>query len=353
MDASSDWRARCRAEPRAWLVTGAAGFIGSHLVEELLGLGQTVRGLDDLSTGSRTNLESVRARVGAADWERFEWIQGDVRSAADCERACAGAPLVLHQAALGSVPRSLADPASTFAVNVDGFRQLFEAARRAGSPRVVYASSSSVYGDHPEPTRREDVLGAPLSPYAASKRMGEVWAAAARSAWGQDSIGLRYFNVFGPRQSASGAYAAVIPRWIAALSDGARVEVFGDGTASRDFCPVANVVQACVVAALAPKFPLEIEPVFNVGLGRRTTLAELFVALRDGLAARGAPCAGHALLASPERPGDVRHSLADLERATRVLGYRPEVDFEAGIAHVLDAARSVVGAEPTTASDRA
>jgi UDP-N-acetylglucosamine 4-epimerase len=327
-------REELRTTPRAWLVTGAAGFIGSHLVEELLSLGQRVRGLDDFSTGHPANLEDIAARVGAEAFGRFEFVEGDIRDTASCEKACNGGPLVLHQAALGSVPRSLADPKTSFEANVDGFVNLLEAARQAGAQRFVYASSSSVYGDHPGLPKIEEEIGQPLSPYAATKRIDEIWADTYFRAYGLEVVGLRYFNVVGPRQDPHGPYAAVIPRWIEALCKGETVQIFGDGETSRDFCPVANAVQANVLSAVAP--PDACGRSFNVALGGRTNLTELFGLIRDGLAGLGLDCAGVEASYEDFRPGDVRHSLADLTAAKQLLGYSPQVDFPEGVRLTLE-----------------
>ncbi|MGH0032260.1 MAG: SDR family oxidoreductase [Myxococcota bacterium] len=325
----TDLQGRLRADPQAWLVTGAAGFIGSHLVESLLGLGQTVRGVDDFSTGHAANLEDVADRVGPEASARFELLEGDLRDPAVCEKACEGAPRVLHQAALGSVPRSVADPVTSFGANVTGFVNLLEAARTAGVPRFVYASSSSVYGDHPGLPKVEDQVGEPLSPYAATKWLDEVWARIYHRSYGMPVVGMRYFNVFGPRQDPHGPYAAVIPRWIEALVAGETPRIFGDGETSRDFCPVANVVQANLLAAFAEDDALG--RAYNVALGGRTNLTELFTLLRDGLAATGVDCGHIEAVYEDFRPGDVRHSLADLAAARKQLGYEPEVDFPTGV----------------------
>ena len=322
-------RSRLREQPREWLVSGAAGFIGSHLVAELLRLGQRVRGLDDFSTGSRANLEHVGEEVGSEALARFEFLEGDICDAAVCEEACRGGPLILHQAALGSVPRSLEDPKRSFSANVDGFVNLLEAARQAGSPCFVYASSSSVYGDDPELPKVESGIGSPLSPYAATKRIDEIWANTFATCYGMAVVGLRYFNVFGPRQDPEGPYAAVIPRWIEELCDGRAPSIFGDGETSRDFCPVANVVQANLLAAHAP--PEALGRSFNVALGGKTSLTELFLALRAGLAAQGLDCGDVEARYEDFRPGDVRHSLADLSDARSLLGYEPAMDFAEGI----------------------
>lgn len=322
--------AELEQRPRQWLVTGGAGFIGSHLVEWLLAHGQRVRVLDDLSTGTRENLDRVRALVGAAAWEACDVIVGDIREPAACAAATAGCELVLHQAALGSVPRSIADPAATHAVNVDGTVNVLLAARDAGVRTVVFASSSSVYGDDTNATKREDTLGRPLSPYALSKRVCELYADTFFRTFGLRTVGLRYFNVVGPRQRPDGPYAAVVPRWIAALTEGAVPLVYGDGSTSRDFCPVANVVQANVLAALGADDAAG--RVFNVALGKRTTLLELFAMLRDGCAAAGFDCAGVEPVHHDFRPGDVRHSLADTSAAASWLGYAPQIDLADGLA---------------------
>ena len=329
-----DVRAELRERPRRWLVTGAAGFIGSHLVEELLRLGQIVRGLDDFSTGSRANLEDVAARVGSEQYHAFDFVEGDIRDPATCAAACTDAPLVLHQAAFGSVPRSIADPVMSFGANVAGFVNLLEAARGAGCERFVYASSSAVYGDDPGLPKVEGEIGEALSPYAATKRIDEVWANVYFRTFEMPVLGMRYFNVFGPRQDPDGPYAAVIPRWIEALCNGSQPQIHGDGETSRDFCPVANVVQANLLAALAP--PEALGRAFNVALGGRTTLTELFTAIRDGLATLGVDCASVEPAHQDFRPGDVRHSLADLSVARKLLGYEPEVDFPSGVRTTLE-----------------
>jgi UDP-N-acetylglucosamine 4-epimerase len=323
--------ARLRSDPKRFLVTGAAGFIGSHLVEALLGLGQTVVGLDDFSTGSRANLEDAlgrRAPPGAP--AAFRFIEGDIRDAQVCRDAARGADVVLHQAALASVPRSMKDPLSTHSVNVDGFVKVALAARDAGVHRVVYASSSSVYGDDESQPKTEERIGRPLSPYAATKFIDEVYAATFRRTHGIESVGLRYFNVFGPRQDPAGPYAAVIPRWVENLLEGTQCVAFGDGTASRDFCFIDNVVQANLLAACTPQAML-VHEVFNVACGARTTLRELFAAIRTSVA-RDAPDAARAELRfDPPRPGDIPHSLASIERARNVLGYEPSHDLARGM----------------------
>lgn len=319
-------RERLRTEPRTWLVTGAAGFIGSHLVETLLSLGQRVTGLDNFATGHRRNLEAVHAAVGEGAWANFHFLEADIRDPAACAAACEGVQIVLHQAALGSVPRSLADPATTNAVNVAGFLNMLVAARDAKVSRFVYAASSSTYGDHPGLPKVEDRIGRPLSPYAVTKYVNELYADVFARSYGLRSIGLRYFNVFGPRQDPDGAYAAVIPRWCAALCDGREVRIHGDGETSRDFCYVANAVQANLLAACTGREDA-LDTVYNVAVGDRTTLVELFDTLRGHLAP-SAPDAVH----GDFRAGDVRHSQADIGRARERLGYAPSHDVRAGLA---------------------
>ena len=323
-DRYEEIRAELAAAPRTWVVTGAAGFIGSHLVEALLGLGQRVVGLDDFSTGRRRNLrEAVDANAGSR--ARFRLIRADVRDAAACRAACAGAHHVLHQAAVASVPRSVADPLETYAVNLGGTLNVLQAARAEGVGRVVYASSSAVYGDLRAVPHREERLGAPLSPYALSKRDAEAWAALFARLYGTEAVGLRYFNVFGPRQDPEGPYAAVVPAWTRALLRGEPCVVHGDGGATRDFVPVADVVRANLLAAVAA-LPGEAR-VFNVGAGRATSLEALFALLRDAVAELRPEVRFAAAVHDAAREGDVRDSRADLSRITAALGYRPTGDL--------------------------
>ena len=309
------------AEPLTWTVTGCAGFIGSNLVEALLESGQRVVGLDNFATGYRHNLDDVTERVGEDAASRFTFLEGDIRDLDACRRACAGADVVLHQAALGSVPRSIEDPLATHAVNVDGFVNMLVAARDAGVGRFVYASSSSVYGDHPGLPKVEAEIGTPLSPYAVSKRTDELYARTFQDHYGLEVIGLRYFNVFGRRQDPSGAYAAVIPKWIGQLLDGDRPAIFGDGETSRDFCYIANVVQANLRSGVAPSDATG--TVYNIAYGDRTTLNELYAAIVQNIEAERPELTLPDADYGPFRSGDVRHSLADIGRARARLGYAP------------------------------
>ncbi len=332
-----------RAGARGWLVTGAAGFIGSNLVETLLRGGQHVVGLDNFATGFRRNLDEVRALVGEDAWRRFRFVEGDLCDEAACREAVTGAggagvDVVLHQAALGSVPRSIEQPLRSFAANVDGFVKLLEAARQAGVRRFVYASSSSVYGDHEALPKVEPQVGKVLSPYAATKAANELFADTWARVYGMTCVGLRYFNVFGPRQDPDGAYAAVVPRWVASLLAGEPVWINGDGLTSRDFCYVANAVQANLRAGLVESLPAPHE-VFNVAVGERTTLLELFEAIRRALVAADPGLAAKLTGVEPRfrdfRAGDVRHSLADVGSARRLLGYAPTHRLDEGLADAI------------------
>lgn len=323
-----------RRNPRTWLVTGAAGFVGSNLVERLLKLRQEVVGIDNFATGHRRNLEEAVARGGDGSGGTFRFVEGDVRDLDLCRELCREADYVLHEAALGSVPRSLERPLDTHEANATGSLSVLVAARDAGVRRVVYASSSSCYGDHEALPKVEDRVGKPVSPYGASKLAGELYAQVFARSYGMEAIGLRYFNVFGRRQDARGPYAAVIPKWVGSLLRGETCHINGDGETTRDFCYVDNVVQANLLAATAD---LETGPdgglheVYNVACGERTTLNELFGLIR-GFVARHEPAAADA---EPEyrdfRPGDIRHSEADIGKARRELGYRPTHDVREGL----------------------
>ena len=318
------------ATPRRWLVTGAAGFIGSNLVEALLMLDQNVVGLDNFATGHRRNLDEVLAEVGGDRAARFAFIEGDITRLADCQRACAGVDFVLHQAALGSVPRSIENPIATNAANIDGFLNMLVAARDAGVSRFVYAASSSTYGDHPALPKVEEHIGRPLSPYAVTKYVNELYADVFARSYGLATIGLRYFNVFGPRQDPEGAYAAVIPKWTAALLFGTTVAINGDGETTRDFCYVDNAVQANLLAAMATD-PASLNQIYNVAVSGRTSLNALYNLLKSALLAY-APNAGSQKATYRDfRAGDVRHSQADIGKASRLLGYAPTHDIRAGL----------------------
>jgi UDP-N-acetylglucosamine 4-epimerase len=328
--------AEVAAAPRRWLVTGAAGFIGSHLLETLLSAGQQVTTLDNFATGHQHNYDKVRASVGEERWRNHVAITGDIADEATARKACEGADVVLHQAALGSVPRSLADPLTTHRANATGFLTMLVAARDAKVQRFVYAASSSTYGDSPTLPKVEDVIGRPLSPYAVTKYLDELYADVFGRSYGMPAIGLRYFNVFGPRQDPDGAYAAVIPRWIAAMLEGRECVINGDGETSRDFCFIRNVVQANLRAALTSNAEA-VGRVYNVAVGQRTTLNELHAALATAVEARQpgtrVPPPTHA----PFRAGDVRHSLADISLARRLLGYEPSHTIAAGMAETVAA----------------
>lgn len=324
-----------QSAPAKWLVTGVAGFIGSNLLERLLQLGQTVVGIDNFSTGHRRNLQDVEAAVGPALWGRFHFVEGDLRELETCRRVCWGVDYVLHQAAIGSVPRSVADPLTTHASNVDGFLNLLLAARDAKVRRFVYATSSSTYGDHPALPKVEDRIGRPLSPYAVSKLVGELYATVFQRTYGMETIGLRYFNVFGRRQDPNGAYAAVIPRWIASVLRAEPCVIFGDGETTRDFCYIENVVQANLLAATVQRADVAGE-VFNIAYGRRTTLNELYSAICDGLQRRDPALRVTAPEYADFRTADIRHSLADISKAAERLGYAPTHSVQQGLEDTLE-----------------
>ncbi len=318
--------------PRRWLINGAAGFIGSNLTEFLLREGQRVVGFDNFATGHRHNLDEVRNLVGPAAWERFEFVEGDLARLEDCQRAVREVDLILHQGALGSVPRSIEEPLASHTANVTGTVNLLAAAKDAGIQRFVYASSSSVYGDDPGLPKVEATLGNCLSPYAVTKRVDELYADVFCRCYGMQAVGLRYFNVFGPRQDPKGAYAAVIPAWIAALLEGQPVFINGDGETSRDFCHVLNVVQANVLAACRP-LPESTHRAYNVAVGDRTSLNQLFQLIQSNLAVLEVP--EHVKAAQPTyrefRAGDVRHSLAEISAVKAELGFAPTHDVQRGM----------------------
>jgi UDP-N-acetylglucosamine 4-epimerase len=331
----NDIQQHLRTREYHWMVTGAAGFIGSNLVEALLKLGQRVTGMDNFATGHRHNLDQVQALVGAQAWQRFTFIEGDIRQLADCARACEGADFVLHQAALGSVSRSIADPITTNDVNVSGFLNMLTASRDAKVKRFVYAASSSTYGDHPALPKQEAVIGNPLSPYAVTKYVNELYANVFARTYGCESIGLRYFNVFGPRQDAHGAYAAVIPLWIAQLIANQPLRINGDGETSRDFCFIDNVVQANLLAALADHEGAA-NQVYNVALNERTSLNQLHGMMCELLAEQFPHVREHRPDYVGFRAGDVRHSQADISKATDLLGYVPSHRIDAGLKQAMD-----------------
>lgn len=321
-----------QSNPRTWLVTGVGGFIGSNLLEGLLNLGQKVIGLDNFSTGYRRNLEDVRKEIPSKAWDRFRFLEGDIRNLSDCQKACEGVDYVLHQAALGSVPRSVDDPIQTNQSNVDGFLNMLIAARDARVKRFVYASSSSVYGDLPDLPAREDKVGQPLSPYSVTKSVNELYADVFSKLYGLVSMGLRYFNVFGKRQDPEGAYAAVIPKWIGLMLNGEIPTIDGDGETTRDFCYIENVIQANLLSALTDNGGA-MNKVYNIAFGKQTSLNQLYGLIRGEVSKykpevmKGEPVYG------PFRMGDIRHSLADISKAKNLLGYQPEYNVAQGMAH--------------------
>ncbi|MES2316891.1 MAG: SDR family oxidoreductase [Pseudomonadota bacterium] len=334
MNKFTDVQAHLRENTYHWLVTGAAGFIGSNLVEALLKLGQRVTGLDNFATGHQHNLDEVRELVGSDAWSRFTFIDGDIRKLSDCAAACAGIDFVLHQAALGSVSRSIADPITTNDTNVTGFLNMITAARDAKTRRFVYAASSSTYGDHPALPKVESTIGNPLSPYAVTKYVNELFADVFARCYGTEAIGLRYFNVFGPRQDPHGAYAAVIPQWIAALIENRDLFINGDGETSRDFCFIDNVVQANILAAMAPA--ASANEVYNVALNERTSLNELHQMMCALLRARFPHVEQHQPQFKDFRAGDVRHSQADISKAETLLGFAPTHRIGEGLAQAME-----------------
>ena len=318
--------------PKTWLITGCAGFIGSNLLETLLLLNQRVVGLDNFATGHQHNLDEVKSQVSTVQWDKFTFIEGDIRNIDDCHKACSGVDYILHQAALGSVPRSLADPITTNGTNIDGFLNMLVAAKEASIDTMVYAASSSTYGDHPALPKVEDAIGKPLSPYAVTKYVNELYADVFHKSYGLNTIGLRYFNVFGKRQDPDGAYAAVIPKWTAAMISDQDVFINGDGETSRDFCFIENAVQANILAATSELNAKN--EVYNVALGDRTTLNYLFDSLKSSLNDNGVD-----YQKSPSyrdfRAGDVRHSQADISKAQSLLGFEPEFKIAQGITKAM------------------
>lgn len=319
-----------KGSPRSWLVTGVAGFIGSNLLETLLKLEQRVVGLDNFSTGFQHNLDEVRSLVSEEQWQRFTFIKGDIRSVETCCSACDGVDYVLHQAALGSVPRSIEDPLTTNANNISGFLNMLVAARDAKVQRFVYAASSSTYGDHPDLPKVEEKIGKPLSPYAVTKFVNELYAEVFARTYNFNTIGLRYFNIFGQRQDPDGAYAAVIPKWFSGLVKNEVVYINGDGETSRDFCFIENCVQANILAATAPDGAAT-NQVYNVAFGERTTLNELYSLIKERVVACNTLAQQAKPLYRDFRTGDVRHSLADISKARTLLGYAPQFSVIQGL----------------------
>lgn len=317
------------AHPKTWLVTGVAGFIGSNLLEALLRLNQNVVGLDNFSTGYQHNLDEVQSLVSTEQWGRFHFIEGDIRNLEDCLKACKDVEYVLHEAALGSVPRSIADPLATNAVNISGFLNMLVACRDSKVKRMVYAASSSTYGDHPDLPKVEEKIGKPLSPYAVTKLVNELYADVFSKTYKMELIGLRYFNVFGPRQNPKGAYAAVIPAWISKILIDEEICINGDGETSRDFCFVENAIQANLLAALNLN-PLAINQVFNVAVGEQNTLKKLFELLCNAFQRHSVKYDREPLF-QEFRSGDVRHSLADITKSRLLLGYEPAFTLSQGI----------------------
>lgn len=317
-----------KTAPKTWLVTGVAGFIGSNLLETLLKLNQTVVGLDNFATGHQHNLDEVQSLVTAEQWAKFSFIEGDIRNLADCQKACAGVDYVLHEAALGSVPRSIADPILTNSANITGFLNMMVAARDASVSSFTYAASSSTYGDHPALPKVEENIGKPLSPYAVTKYVNELYADVFAKTYGFKAIGLRYFNVFGQRQDPNGAYAAVIPKWTSSMIAGEDVFINGDGETSRDFCFIDNTVQANILAATASDEAKN--QVYNVAVGDRTTLNELYRAIQVALAENDVQFDRDPVYRE-FRAGDVRHSQASIAKIEQGLGYAPQFKIAEGI----------------------
>ena len=323
-------KADLQSKPKTWLITGVAGFIGSNLLETLLKLDQTVVGLDNFATGHQHNLDEVQGLVTEVQWQRFKFIEGDIRNLDDCNKAVSGVDYVLHQAALGAVPRSIDNPIATNQANIDGFLNMLVASKDEGVKSFTYAASSSTYGDHPDLPKVEENIGNPLSPYAVTKYVNALYASVFYRTYGFSSIGLRYFNVFGPRQDPNGAYAAVIPKWAADLLKGSTIYINGDGETSRDFCYVGNAVQANILAALTDNKSL----VVNVAFGERTTLNALRELICQGFESLGVSAYADVVYRD-FRSGDVRHSLASIEKATSELGYEPQYNIKDGMKEAL------------------
>lgn len=330
MTAYEERKQELLSQPRTWLITGVAGFIGSNLLEALMQLDQNVVGIDNFSTGHQHNLDAVQSLVSDSQWQRFRFINKDIRDADACLQACDGVDYVLHQAALGSVPRSIEDPLTTNANNITGFLNMLVAAKDSSVKRFVYAASSSTYGDHPGLPKQEDTIGNPLSPYAVTKLVNELYASVFNRTYGFKSIGLRYFNIFGRRQDPQGAYAAVMPKWFSALIKGEDTFINGDGETSRDFCYIDNCVQANILAATVTS-EAAADQVYNVAFGQRTTLNELYQMIRERVARVHPECNSREPVYRDFRAGDVRHSLADISKSEQLLGYTPEYSVRDGL----------------------
>jgi len=329
MSRYDDIKQQLLQSPKVWLVTGVAGFIGSNLLEALLKLNQTVIGLDSFVTGHQRNLDEVQGLVTPQQWQKFKFIEGDIREYATCEEAVKGVDYVLHQAALGSVPRSIADPITSNAANITGFLNMLQAAKEEGVASFTYAASSSTYGDHPALPKVEENIGNPLSPYAVTKYVNELYGGVYAKTYGFKTIGLRYFNVFGQRQDPNGAYAAVIPKWTASMIQGEDVFINGDGETSRDFCYIENTVQMNLLAATAPEEAKN--QVYNVAVGDRTTLNDLYAAIKAALIANGVNVEAEPVYRD-FRAGDVRHSQANIDKSKKLLGYAPLFRIHDGIS---------------------
>ncbi|PHS64404.1 MAG: Vi polysaccharide biosynthesis UDP-N-acetylglucosaminuronic acid C-4 epimerase TviC [Thalassobium sp.] len=326
--------------PKVWLITGVAGFIGSNLLETLLKLNQKVVGLDNFATGHQRNLDEVQGLVAPQQWQKFRFIEGDIREYSTCVKAVKGIDYVLHQAALGSVPRSIADPITSNAANITGFLNMLQAAKEEGVASFTYAASSSTYGDHPALPKVEENIGNPLSPYAVTKYVNELYAGVYARTYGFKTIGLRYFNVFGKRQDPNGAYAAVIPKWTAAMIQGNDVFINGDGETSRDFCYIENTIQMNILAASASDEAKD--QVYNVAVGDRTTLNDLYAAIKTALASNGVQVDAEPVY-HDFRAGDVRHSQADISKAMSCLGYLPQYRISQGIEQAMPWYKTFLG----------
>jgi UDP-N-acetylglucosamine/UDP-N-acetylgalactosamine 4-epimerase len=335
MTAYERLQAQLMTQSKVWLITGVAGFIGSNLLEALLKLDQQVVGLDNFSTGHRRNLDEVEQLLTDAQWAKFSFIEGDICDPTICHQVCAGVDYVLHQAALGSVPRSIEEPITTNRNNIDGFLNMLIAARDAKAKRFVYAASSATYGDHPDLPKVEEKIGKPLSPYALTKLVNELYADVFATTYGFKSIGLRYFNIFGRRQDPEGAYAAVIPKWITAMIKDEPVFIYGDGETSRDFCYIDNTIQANLLAAVASDESAAGQ-IYNVAAGERTSLNQLYYYLRDALGEQFLHLKAARPIYRDFRTGDVRHSLAEIKKAEKLLGYQPTHRAAKGLNEAMD-----------------